>query len=156
MGALSDLTITNDGRLWMPADSGRLLRKSSGSLEIITLPTRERLTGIAFSSDDTAWITAADGSLYRSENRGDTWVQQPSPATNALNAVAFADSRTGWLIGADGVVAATADGGENWQADRLLGQTVGMLRHRSIFLIQKYTRHRFEQDLIGFLDLVST
>lgn len=114
VGALYRLRVVGD-RMWIPADSGRLLSESGGAIQMYSLATNEKLTDIAFMSRDTGWVVGGKGVMFRTTDGGSNWVRHTAPTTQTLNGVAFLDNQTGWAVGGKGTLLATSDGGTTWQ-----------------------------------------
>ncbi len=73
------------------------------------------------------WVTAADGSIWRSTDAGDTWAEVAAPARTALRRIVMDEAgERGWALGADGVILSTGDGGQTW-AQRTRGAAAVML-----------------------------
>jgi photosystem II stability/assembly factor-like uncharacterized protein len=89
------------------------------------MPTTAQLSA---PSSDVVWAFVADGVLFRSTDRGDTWEQRPLPPYHGGGGppeVSFADAQDGWYTtggvpetecnGAGEQVWRTTDGGATWQ-----------------------------------------
>ncbi len=70
------------------------------------------LYGVWFVNDQVGWLVGAGGTLARTTDGGQTWVNQDSGTSQPLRAVQFVDEQTGW-IGGNGIMR-TDDGGETW------------------------------------------
>ncbi|MEA2102748.1 MAG: YCF48-related protein [Thermodesulfobacteriota bacterium] len=79
----------------------------------------------AVISDNAYILTGDRGSIYLSENKGDTWKAVESHTSYALADVCFPDGSQGWITGQAGMILYTANGGKTWvkqdsNADRYL------------------------------------
>src|SRR5207248_9656914 len=77
--------------------------------------TPVRFTDIAFATATTGWaigyqdVDDHDGTLYRTNDGGESWSVMSSPAQS----VCFGDANVGW-VAAYGEVMRSADGGARW------------------------------------------
>ncbi|KZN15480.1 BNR repeat-containing protein [Marinomonas sp. TW1] len=55
------------------------------------------------------------GLILRSDDKGESWQQLPSPVSVTLTGVGFSDDKNGYAIGHGGTVLRTSDGGNSWQ-----------------------------------------
>lgn len=62
----------------------------------------------------SAWAVGYWGSVFRSDDGGETWTQVATPGDRALYAVSFADEKHGWAVGEAGALLRTEDGGRSW------------------------------------------
>jgi len=88
----------------------------------------ERLAAVQFIDSDRGWIASANGSLYRTVDRGETWTKRriPLPSGAVLSSFSFVNSTSGWLAaqknGTDVLdpnsdefwIMHSADGGDTW------------------------------------------
>jgi len=54
------------------------------------------------------------GSIYRSENGGQSWERTDSGTKRLIYGISMADTQTGWAVGQLGLVLRTQDGGKTW------------------------------------------
>ena len=64
---------------------------------------RTTLLSVKFVNDDEGWIVGRGGVILRSEDGGQTWLQQDSGTRQNLYALFF-DKKLGWAVGGDGLV----------------------------------------------------
>jgi len=113
----------------------QVLRTTDGgrAWEAMALPGVSHFTAsLHFTADGTGWVVG-DGMLFRSDDRGSTWIRVTGN-TRRLNRASFADGRAGWatesqcdyggLVQCTMFLHATVDGGRSWQP---LGQVPGDL-----------------------------
>ena len=74
------------------------------------------LYDVAFVAPATYIAVGSNGMILRSEDRGETWVEQSLelPGDNLLS-VAFADENHGWIVGTSTLIYRSADGGKSWK-----------------------------------------
>lgn len=62
-----------------------------------------------------AWAVGYWGSVFRTDDSGETWEHVPTPTDASLFDVAFADDQYGWAVGAAGTLLRSEDGGRKWE-----------------------------------------
>ncbi len=81
------------------------------------------LRDIFFTSLKTGFAVGDRGAILRTDDGGESWVQQPSPTELSLRSITFLSPRQGWIAGCGtdessgrscGVVLGTQDGGQTW------------------------------------------
>lgn len=82
-------------------------QKSGTSTALADIVTLDSVTAIA---------AGRDGSILRTTDAGDIWINLPLPPLffHPWNAISFFDPMSGCVVGDNGHVATTTDGGENW------------------------------------------
>jgi len=65
--------------------------------------------------DESIIAVGKRGHILLSEDRGESWVQAPSPVNVLLTAIHRHDSMLGFVTGHDGVILRTQDGGQSWE-----------------------------------------
>jgi photosystem II stability/assembly factor-like uncharacterized protein len=74
---------------------------------------------VAFTPDGSrGWVVGDGGAIFRTDDRGKTWVPQDSKQPAALLKVAAIDRNKACAVGEHGLVACTGDGGANWKLSR--------------------------------------
>lgn len=96
-----DVLETHDGgqtwkRPWTPAITGNMY-----DIEMLNL--------------DTIITCGSNGDLFRSTDKGNTWLEINIPSSEYLYALEFIDSYTGFAVGFNGVILKTTDSGSTWQ-----------------------------------------
>jgi photosystem II stability/assembly factor-like uncharacterized protein len=66
--------------------------------------TRKLLTDVFAVSDKEVWIVGGGGTILRTTDGGQSWVEQNSPTTQNLRAVHFAGAENGWAVGPNGLI----------------------------------------------------
>lgn len=74
------------------------------------------LNGIFFADGTHGWIVGDQGRIYRSDDGGTAWTEQPSGTDVSLFRVQFVNANTGWIVGALGKLLKTTNGGSTWTA----------------------------------------
>lgn len=74
------------------------------------------LNSIAESSDGTLYIAAEAGRIYRSDNRGRTWVELPSPYVGSFFGVLTLRDDSVMVFGLRGHLYRSVDRGRSWRA----------------------------------------
>ncbi len=83
-----------------------------------------RLADVAFVDLEHGWAVGDRGTIWHTEDGGQTWQLQPSGVNCRLESVCFLDRDTGWAAGgytnpythtSTGVVLITHDGGRQWK-----------------------------------------
>jgi len=64
---------------------------------------------------DIVVVVGADGTILKTTDGGETWVQKDSGTTNGLNKIQFPTPEVGYIVGDSGLLK-TTDGGETWSA----------------------------------------
>ena len=78
------------------------------------------LSDIYFVSENTGWVVGDSGVIMKTEDGGNTWIQQNSTTTKDIGKVFFLNDTKGWAgTGANastpgGTVLKTTDGGNTW------------------------------------------
>jgi photosystem II stability/assembly factor-like uncharacterized protein len=60
------------------------------------------------------------GSVYYTEDGGDSWQKGETSTAELLYSVSMADSKNGWAVGQTGTILRTADGGKTWELQKNL------------------------------------
>ena len=97
--------------------------------------TAANLHGLSSPDNTNAWACGSMGTMIRTTDRWDTWVEQDTDAYTELNAVSFPNQWYGWAVGngrkpyqdvvsgEPATVIRTANGGGSW-ASQSLGATI--------------------------------
>ncbi len=76
--------------------------------------TSADLFGVDFISDSTGIIVGDGGTIFRTTDRGATWIAAASGTGEALNAVQIIDATTAVAVGSGGAIIRSIDGGVTW------------------------------------------
>ena len=75
--------------------------------------TTQHLNGVYMLDTQTGWICGDTGTLLKTNNGGQNWMQV-NATVNDLNSILFKDASTGVAVGDDGTIIRTINGGANW------------------------------------------
>ena len=59
---------------------------------------------IFFLNEIYGWIVGAGGTVYKTENGGNTWLRESTGLFSDLNAIHMVNTSTGWVVGEEGVI----------------------------------------------------
>ena len=85
------------------------------------------LHDVTFADAEHGWAVGDRGTIWKTDNGGQSWTLAPSGVTCTLRSVHFNDSDNGWAAGGEtrpylsankGVLLRTYDGGRTWEADK--------------------------------------
>ena len=77
------------------------------------------LVRAVFSRNGRAWAFGEAGSIYTTQDAGETWVKLRSPTRRLLLGGTFVDDYRGWIVGAGATIIQTSDGGDTWYQSTL-------------------------------------
>jgi photosystem II stability/assembly factor-like uncharacterized protein len=104
------LSSTDNGRTW----KHRSLGKSYEAYDLYSVgfdPTGK-----------TGWAVGQHGTIFQTNDGGDTWQKRQSPANDAtLLKVSVLDAQTACMAGSDGTLLCTHDGGSHWTLKQFQG-----------------------------------
>jgi photosystem II stability/assembly factor-like uncharacterized protein len=98
------------------AVSCRHADQTAGRGEKALLARRDKIYGVKFINETTAFIVGYPGICLRTDDRGQTFRKIEVPTREALYDIDFADAKNGAIVGRTGTVLATSDGGATWKA----------------------------------------
>lgn len=87
---------------------------------------KDNLYGTKFVDPDEGWVVGGFGTIFRTDDGGQTWQPQVSKTTEMLYDVDFVDDDRGWVVGRSGTILHTDDGGRTWAAQQ---SGVGVEKH---------------------------
>jgi photosystem II stability/assembly factor-like uncharacterized protein len=85
------------------------------------IPTHKEIRDACYISPDTGWIFGDDGTVFRTDDAGLTWIDRSVASYNEIHHGVFIDSDHGWvamsnyLQNEDAVIYGTSDGGISWE-----------------------------------------
>ncbi len=82
-----------------------------------------RIMRAIFSPGGRGWAFGEGGSVYTTQDSGDSWTKLQLPTRYLMLGGAFIDDNSGWLVGAGATILQTSDGGETWHHGRLTSPT---------------------------------
>jgi len=77
------------------------------------------LVRAVFSRNGRGWVFGEAGSIYTTNDAGETWTKLRSPTRRLLLGGIFVDDDRGWIVGAGATIIQTSDGGETWYQSQL-------------------------------------
>jgi len=77
------------------------------------------LVRAVFSRNGRGWVFGEAGSIYTTNDSGETWTKLRSPTRRLLLGGIFVDDDRGWIVGAGATIIQTSDGGETWYQSQL-------------------------------------
>jgi len=77
------------------------------------------LVRAVFSRNGHGWTFGESGTIYSTQDAGDTWIKLRSPTRRLLLGGMFIDEHRGWLVGAGATIIQTSDGGDTWYQSTL-------------------------------------
>lgn len=84
------------------------------------VPTASEITGVWFIDPDTGWILGYDGTVMRTDDGGNTWIDQSLTTADNISSGFFHNSIVGWIsfssdnLEDNGRIYKTTDGGMSW------------------------------------------
>jgi len=77
------------------------------------------LVRAVFNRNGRGWTFGEAGSIYGTNDAGETWVKLHSPTRRLLLGGIFVDDYRGWIVGAGATIIQTSDGGDTWYQSTL-------------------------------------
>ena len=75
----------------------------------------DNLYAVEFVSDEVGFIAGYSGSVFKTEDGGETWGAIYIGANELIRHLSFVDDTNGWAVGHRGSIFHTADGGLTWE-----------------------------------------
>jgi len=88
---------------------------------------------IYFFDQLNGWVSSNNGTLLKTSDGGESWIQMYCGINSNLNSIRFYNQNFGVCVGDGGVIISTSDGGESW-IQKVSGSTVDL---NSISIINK-------------------
>lgn len=79
-----------------------------------TVPQGNMLNSITLSDKNTCFTVGNNGTILKTTNVGQNWININTEISKHLNDIHFIDDKTGYVTGAEGLIAKTTDGGNSW------------------------------------------
>ncbi len=73
------------------------------------------LFAVSVVDEKTVFAAGYFGTIYRSEDGGEKWLQQDTKTTLSIYDISMADENNGWAVGQIGMILHTDDGGKTWK-----------------------------------------
>jgi photosystem II stability/assembly factor-like uncharacterized protein len=100
---------------------GTLMRTTNGGINFTMEDANNKFyTSICTDPAGNFWMCDFDGGIYKSENKGDSWIKIRKSSSwsineHQLNAIAVAASGKIVVTGTNGIISWSTDGGNSWQ-----------------------------------------
>jgi photosystem II stability/assembly factor-like uncharacterized protein len=118
---LTDI-ITTSNRTIHAVGYGTIMKSTDeGNSWIFSSTTGGFFKGIDFVDDNTGYVVGEYGSVYKTENGGNSWQSCRlgnsvfTDQTKLFRDIAFLDASTGFLVGTNNMIFRTTDGGKVWK-----------------------------------------
>jgi uncharacterized protein (TIGR03437 family) len=124
--AYQDIHFTRERSIlegWVVGGGGTIRRlnlNSSTSFDEQTSGVNTQLNAIQMllsGNNFIGFVVGNNGTILKTVNAGNQWVQQTSGTTANLRDVYFVNADQGWAVGDGGLILATNDGGANWMPE---------------------------------------
>ncbi|GAB1350864.1 hypothetical protein MASR1M107_30790 [Ignavibacteriales bacterium] len=80
------------------------------------VPNGDNLHDVYFIDSLQGWTVGSMGTVFRTTDGGESWVQQQSGKGLSLSSAFFTDPRHGWIAGNKGTLLYTSNSGRNWDS----------------------------------------
>jgi photosystem II stability/assembly factor-like uncharacterized protein len=120
------------------------------------LPTGQTITDICFISPDTGWVFGFGGTVFRTNNGGETWINQSSSSFTDVRVGLFLDHNIGWIgVSSDylnngGEIYRTIDGGYHWDlqfSDHSCGiRDISFINHQTGWVLVYRNANNFNRN----------
>ena len=92
-------------------------------------------TDVYAVSQNVAIVVGTDGTIIKTTDGGDTWLQKESGTNEILSDVQFPSAEIGFIIGGNGTFLKTIDGGETWTSiDGICAGVLSCVNENLIFV----------------------
>jgi photosystem II stability/assembly factor-like uncharacterized protein len=87
------------------------------------IPSGHELTDICFINPDTGWIFGENGTVFRTNDGGQSWTDQSLPSQGRINSGLFLGNETGYVAlsaggtESEGEIYKSTDGGYHWELE---------------------------------------
>ena len=86
-----------------------LFRNDGSTTQWIPKTISSELSGITwrdvfFIDDQVGWIVGNGGTVYRSDDGGESWIKEITGLFENLNAIYMFKNQKGWIVGDNGVI----------------------------------------------------
>ncbi len=79
---------------------------------------RDDLYAVTAVGDTHMWTAGYFGTIYRTQDGGNSWERLDSGTGKSIYDISFADEKNGWAVGRRGLILHTTDGGETWSRQK--------------------------------------
>lgn len=91
----------------------------SGWCWLAPQPTGHEVFRVFWLDGQNAWRVGEAGTVFRTQDGGQSWQRQDSGVSVPLVDVVFSDAQQGWALGTQGALLRTQDGGHSWLPSKL-------------------------------------
>ena len=95
-------------------------RHAEGEIDLL-----DDLFAVSVPDANHAVAVGYHGSIYWTEDGGESWHKGRTPTERMLYGVSMADSKSGWAVGQLGTILRTEDGGRSWTSQPNLKEKEG-------------------------------
>ena len=114
VGDYGRMARTDDGgSTWTPITVPSDIKLPEDVAEVVE-PGDVVLYAVDFGDRDHVWVVGEFGATLYSEDGGQTFHGQATPAEATLFGVNFIDAQRGWAVGMEATMVRTTDGGQTW------------------------------------------
>jgi len=115
---LNDVMFTDEENGWV-AGVNRLLKTEDGGQTWQQITPAQGISpgnylSLHLFDENNGIFVGTNGTIQRTEDGGQTFINLNNPAFRTLNSIRFTDNNTGWAVGISGSVIKTTDGGNTW------------------------------------------
>lgn len=103
-----------DDQIGIISADDKLLKSTDAGQSWYVIYSNTSSFDIEFLNSQNLVSVGIGGSIYKSMNGGENWVQKNSSTTQSLKSVDFINNTNGFAVGWNGTIVKTTDGGENW------------------------------------------
>lgn len=96
-----------------PSDT--VLITSDGGQTWLAANLLSDISDVHFINENEGWAVGAKGTIARTSNGGESWIQKQSGTDIYLSSVFFIDAKNGWVLGGAGTILNTLNGGDTWE-----------------------------------------
>ena len=99
------------------------------------------LFSVTVVNDELVLASGYWGTIYRSEDSGQTWTKSPTGTKKLIYDISMADDLHGWAVGQLGLVLRTDDGGKTWQRQSTPKDDQGV----QLFSVEAVSQEEFDE-----------
>lgn len=109
-GSYSKVCVVDSNNI-LAISKSRLLKSTNAGVNWDSTTFPVRLNSISFPDQNTGYMTGSSGKIFKSTDKGATWITQNAPTTDSLVDCCFLNAQTGYVIGYNGTLLKTNTGG---------------------------------------------
>jgi photosystem II stability/assembly factor-like uncharacterized protein len=117
--SMTDLHFVDDTIGFVTTGSGSLIKIQTQNpawemFKVYSVKPNTKLSRCFFVSGQTGWVVGEKGTIMKTTNGGESWIQQSVFPEVDWKGLYFLNERVGYLVGSKGHLIATKDGGSTW------------------------------------------